>query len=77
MFRRKYSNDYNPGYLQVIENEDEDQYRGRKVQARLSYLEDRPSSRVEAEEVPSDYSGEHDSDASEEWKYSIMNEVLG
>ena len=64
MFARKYSNDYNIGYLQVIENEDEDEYRRRKVQARLGHLENRPSSRVE--EVPSDYSGEHDSDASEE-----------
>ena len=62
-FACSYSNAYNLGYLQAIQNEDvgENDYRIRSVEAHQEYMENHPFDSP-ATEIPSDYSGEHDSD---------------
>ena len=62
-FARSYSNHYNLGYLQAIQNEnvDENDYRRRSVEAHLEYMENHPFDSP-AREIPTDYSGSHDSD---------------
>ena len=62
-FARNYSNDYHLGYLQAIQSEDVDENdcRRRSLEAHLEYMENHPFDSP-ATEIPSDYSGEHDSD---------------